>query len=266
MTPREAIEAADLAEAETAYRNQLGREMYQAGHADGYRAGYRQADADQAARWNQTARAASTAPPTPNSRNGGGDQADAPTSPTRAPATSPAAAPSPSPARDRNGGRHMSMAHPEFPDDSDVMVRYPAPGMTASTPREAWPWMPGVIENQCGADEWMVTVYAREVAQLEDGSPPQRAPLAKTCGSRSASATPPNYAAPPKWRRPHERHQPRRDGEGSTPGRPGDSSRQAQTLSPEREPIPYTLTARAEAVLASWDRYQQAEREAEAGQ
>ena len=30
----------------------------QAGHADGYRAGYRQADADQAARWNQAARAA----------------------------------------------------------------------------------------------------------------------------------------------------------------------------------------------------------------
>ena len=35
MTPREAIEAADVAGAETAYRNQLGREMYQAGHADG---------------------------------------------------------------------------------------------------------------------------------------------------------------------------------------------------------------------------------------
>ena len=58
MTPREAIEAAGLAEAETAYRNQLGREMYQAGHADGYQAGYRQAEADQAARWNQAARVA----------------------------------------------------------------------------------------------------------------------------------------------------------------------------------------------------------------
>ena len=57
MTPRDAIEAAEQAEAETAYRNQLGREMYQAGHADGYHAGYRQADADQAARWNQAARA-----------------------------------------------------------------------------------------------------------------------------------------------------------------------------------------------------------------
>ncbi len=58
MTPREAIEAAELIEAETRYRNQLGREMYQAGHADGYQAGYRQAEADMAARWNQATRPA----------------------------------------------------------------------------------------------------------------------------------------------------------------------------------------------------------------
>jgi hypothetical protein len=58
MTPREAIEAAEVAEAETAYRNQLGREMYQAGRGDGYQAGYRQAEADQAARWNQATRPA----------------------------------------------------------------------------------------------------------------------------------------------------------------------------------------------------------------
>jgi hypothetical protein len=55
---RDAIEAAGLAEAETAYRHQLAREAYEAGRADGYRAGYAQADADQAARWNQAARAA----------------------------------------------------------------------------------------------------------------------------------------------------------------------------------------------------------------
>jgi hypothetical protein len=59
---REAVEAADLAEAETRYRHQLAREAYAAGHADGYRAGYRQADADQAARWNQIARAATGGP------------------------------------------------------------------------------------------------------------------------------------------------------------------------------------------------------------
>jgi hypothetical protein len=57
VSPDEAVEAADLASAETRYRHQLAREMYQAGHADGYRAGYRQAGADQTARWNQAARA-----------------------------------------------------------------------------------------------------------------------------------------------------------------------------------------------------------------
>jgi hypothetical protein len=54
VTAREAIEAAELVEAETRYRHQLAREAYAAGHTDGYRAGYRQADADQAARWGQT--------------------------------------------------------------------------------------------------------------------------------------------------------------------------------------------------------------------
>ena len=62
MNPEEAIEAAGQAEAETAYRNQLGREMYQAGHGDGYQAGYRQAEADQAARWNQVTRTAVDGP------------------------------------------------------------------------------------------------------------------------------------------------------------------------------------------------------------
>ena len=51
MTPREAIEAAELAETETAYRHRLAREMFQAGQRAGFEAGYRQADADQAARW-----------------------------------------------------------------------------------------------------------------------------------------------------------------------------------------------------------------------
>ena len=52
MTPREAIEAAELAEAETAYRLQMARESF----ADGYAA----AEADMAARWDRIAR--STAP------------------------------------------------------------------------------------------------------------------------------------------------------------------------------------------------------------
>ena len=46
MNPQEAIEAAELAQAETAYRHQLAREMYQAGQRAGFEAGYRQANAD----------------------------------------------------------------------------------------------------------------------------------------------------------------------------------------------------------------------------
>jgi hypothetical protein len=43
VTPAEAIEAAELAEAETRYRNQLGREMYEAGR--------QAAEAEMAERW-----------------------------------------------------------------------------------------------------------------------------------------------------------------------------------------------------------------------
>lgn len=46
MTPTEAIEAAELAEAEIRYRNQLAREMYQAGRRDAEAQGYVRAIAD----------------------------------------------------------------------------------------------------------------------------------------------------------------------------------------------------------------------------
>ena len=56
MNPRDAIQAAELTEAETAYRHRLAREMYQAGQRVGFQAGYRQANADEAARWAEVAR------------------------------------------------------------------------------------------------------------------------------------------------------------------------------------------------------------------
>jgi hypothetical protein len=56
VNPWDAIEAAELAEAETAYRRQLAREMYLAGQRAGFQAGYRQAEADEAARWAEIAR------------------------------------------------------------------------------------------------------------------------------------------------------------------------------------------------------------------
>jgi hypothetical protein len=51
-----AISEAEHAEAETRYRLQLAREMYQAGQRAGFQAGYEQAAADMAARWEQIAR------------------------------------------------------------------------------------------------------------------------------------------------------------------------------------------------------------------
>lgn len=46
MTPSEAIEAAELAEAEIRYRHQVAREMAEAGYECGHAAGYLQAIAD----------------------------------------------------------------------------------------------------------------------------------------------------------------------------------------------------------------------------
>jgi hypothetical protein len=54
MTPEEAIEAAELAEAEGRYREQVGRLMYEAGR--------REAEAEMAARWDEIARAAIRGP------------------------------------------------------------------------------------------------------------------------------------------------------------------------------------------------------------
>ncbi len=48
MNPAEAIEAAELVERETAYRNQLARQMYEAGRRD--------AEADMARRWAEAVR------------------------------------------------------------------------------------------------------------------------------------------------------------------------------------------------------------------
>ena len=50
MNPAEAIEAAELAELEAAYRNQLARQMYEAGRRD--------AEADMARCWAEVARPA----------------------------------------------------------------------------------------------------------------------------------------------------------------------------------------------------------------
>ena len=58
----------------------------------------------------------------------------------------------------------------KYPEGTPVQVRYP---LTAEQKddREAWPWLPGTVEEECGPDEWLIVVESRDVATLEDGSP-----------------------------------------------------------------------------------------------
>ncbi len=58
-----------------------------------------------------------------------------------------------------------------FPDGSAVEARCPHTPEQEAGPRDAWPWLPGVVLSRCGPDEWDVRVEARELATLEDGSP-----------------------------------------------------------------------------------------------
>jgi hypothetical protein len=72
-----------------------------------------------------------------------------------------------------------------YPDESEVLVRYPLrpgpgrePGQSDDehlavlrADRGTWPWLPGAVEQQCGPDEWLVTIEDPRVAQLDDGSP-----------------------------------------------------------------------------------------------
>lgn len=58
-----------------------------------------------------------------------------------------------------------------FPDQSQVSVRYPLDNSRPPDDRGQWPWLSGTIEQQCGPDEWLVTIEDRRVAELDDGSP-----------------------------------------------------------------------------------------------
>jgi len=72
-----------------------------------------------------------------------------------------------------------------FPDESDVLVRYPLqpgperqPGQSDEehlaalrADSETWPWLACTVAQQCGPDEWLITVEDRRLAELQDGSP-----------------------------------------------------------------------------------------------
>lgn len=72
-----------------------------------------------------------------------------------------------------------------FADQSAVLVRYPLgpnpprqPGQpdgdymaVLNAARATWPWLEGTVEQQCGPDEWLITIEDRRLAVLDDGSP-----------------------------------------------------------------------------------------------
>lgn len=58
----QAVAAAEHADAETRYRLQLAREMFEAGRIAGFDAGYRQAAAEMDERWERIARPLATGP------------------------------------------------------------------------------------------------------------------------------------------------------------------------------------------------------------
>jgi hypothetical protein len=57
-------------------------------------------------------------------------------------------------------------------ENAPVLVRYPRDKQEERGDRASWPWLPGMIVEQCGPDEWQVCVEGMSVAVREDGSKP----------------------------------------------------------------------------------------------
>lgn len=83
-----------------------------------------------------------------------------------------------------------------FPDGAAIQARYPDTVRSSGGDRDAWPWLDATVEQQCGPDEWLVTIEDRRVAELEDGTPAPGAPQTTSCCSRCASATRASCATP----------------------------------------------------------------------
>lgn len=60
----------------------------------------------------------------------------------------------------------------DFGPDTAVEVKYPLNREQHDGDRSMWPWLPGTIVEQVGADEWLVCVVDDRLAALDDGSAP----------------------------------------------------------------------------------------------
>jgi hypothetical protein len=46
----------------------------------------------------------------------------------------------------------------QFPDDTMVLVKFPASTEEEQGPRDSWSWLPGWVIQNCGEDEWHICV------------------------------------------------------------------------------------------------------------
>jgi hypothetical protein len=87
----------------------------------------------------------------------------------------------------------------KFPGESPVEVRYPRSKQEEQGGRERWPWLPGIIVEQCGPDEWYVCIEVRELAVLRDGRPAPRCTASRNlyypCCFRDSSEIRPRSAS-----------------------------------------------------------------------
>ena len=65
-----------------------------------------------------------------------------------------------------------------YPDGTPILVRFPRSQAEQQADRDAWPYLPGMIEQRCGPDEWQVVVHRsarllrpRRHARAPDGTP-----------------------------------------------------------------------------------------------
>ncbi|WP_343948200.1 hypothetical protein [Nonomuraea longicatena] len=64
---------------------------------------------------------------------------------------------------------HPSDNDGRFPEGVPVLVRFPL--HDDDNDRDAWPWLPGTVLEQCDGDEWYVVVEESALAEPDPAAP-----------------------------------------------------------------------------------------------
>jgi hypothetical protein len=64
-------------------------------------------------------------------------------------------------------GTPARQADRHYPPLTHVEVRYPLTEAQKNGDRALWPWLQGEIAEQCGDDEWLVTVWSADLATVD---------------------------------------------------------------------------------------------------